>query len=90
MHWNALQYPQDLLGIAKNAGAANRTRTCDPVITKREFAKSVEFTLVRSSTLKCASGRVLADPKPILRIELDRIAVNSVELDRTAETATEM
>jgi hypothetical protein len=39
------------------AGATNRTRTCDPVITKGEFAGFAQFTPERSNAFKFASWR---------------------------------
>jgi hypothetical protein len=39
----------------ERTGAANRTRTCDPVITKGEFVGFVQFPPERSNALKSAS-----------------------------------
>jgi hypothetical protein len=49
---------------APDTGAANRIRTCDPVITKREIVESVKFTPEPSRALRAASRRVLSNVRP--------------------------
>ena len=68
---------------------ANRTRTCDPVITKGEFVRFAQSTLMRACTFKSTSQRVLCHVGPPNEDAIECTQVNGLKLRGILKTATE-